>query len=263
MAKRCTGIFWLVSISALLIGCAGPSVAPSSKGQIQDSAPTLTAAELARLANLPDPRVESLPYSATGNGPIYEVWGKQYRVMRSARGYRQTGGASWYGVKFHGRLTSSREPFDMYQLTAAHRSLPIPCFARVTNLANGKSTVVRVNDRGPFHSERIIDLSFAAAVKLGFHDQGTAQVSVEVLEPKSAAGQSHLIAVGAFVDQAQAQRVMEQLLTLLGVAARVTRNAQMRYQLELGPIAAGPELERLKALLTTMDLGEISILSAQ
>lgn len=151
----------------------------------------------------------------------------------------------------------------MYQLTAAHRSLPIPCFARVTNLANGKSTVVRVNDRGPFHSERIIDLSFAAAVKLGFHDQGTAQVSVEVLEPKSAAGQSHLIAVGAFVDQAQAQRVMEQLLTLLGVAARVTRNAQMRYQLELGPIAAGLELERLKALLTTMDLGEISILSAQ
>ena len=135
--------------------------------------------------------MESLAYSASGNGLIYEVWGKQYRVMSSARGYQQTGGASWYGVKFHGRLTSSREPFDMYQLTAAHRSLPIPCFARVTNLENGKSTVVRINDRGPFHSERIIDLSFAAAVKLGFHDQGTAQVSVEVLEPKSATGRTH------------------------------------------------------------------------
>ena len=151
----------------------------------------------------------------------------------------------------------------MYQLTAAHRSLPIPCFARVTNLANGKSTVVRVNDRGPFHSERIIDLSFAAAVKLGFHDQGTAQVSVEVIEASSAAGQSHLIAVGAFVDQVQAQRAMEQLLSLLDVAARVTRNAHMLYRLEVGPISAGPELERLKALLTTMDLGEISILTAQ
>ena len=263
MAKPWTLFFGLLAISAALLGCAGPPIVPSSKGQIQDSAPTLTSAELTRLANLPDPRVEPLPYSATGNGPTYEVWGKQYQVMSSAQGYRQIGGASWYGVKFHGRLTSSREPFDMYQLTAAHRSLPIPCFARVTNLENGRSTVVRINDRGPFHSERIIDLSFAAAVKLGFHDQGTAQVSVEVLEPNSAAGRTHLIAVGAFIDQAQAQGVMEQLLTPLGVAARVTRNAQMRYQLELGPISAGAELERLTALLTTMDLGDITILSAQ
>ena len=263
MAKSWTLCFGLLAISAALFGCAGPSIVPISKGQIQDSAPALTSAELTRLANLPDPRVESLPYSAAGNGPTYEVWGKQYQFMSSGRGYRQTGGASWYGVKFHGRLTSSREPFDMYQLTAAHRSLPIPCFARVTNLANGRSTVVRINDRGPFHSERIIDLSFAAAVKLGFHDQGTAQVSVEVLEANSAAGLSHLIAVGAFIDQAQAQGVMEQLLAPLGLAARVTRNAQMRYQLELGPISAGAELERLTALLTTMDLGDITILSAQ
>ena len=263
MAKPRTQLFGLLAISVVLLGCAGTSKAPISKGQIQDSAPALTAAELTRLANLPDPPVESLAYSASGNGPTYEVWGKQYRVMSTARGYQQTGGASWYGVKFHGRLTSSREPFDMYQLTAAHRSLPIPCFARVTNLENGKSTVVRINDRGPFHSERIIDLSFAAAVKLGFHDQGTAQVSVEVLEPKSAAGRTHLIAVGAFIDQAQAQGVVEKLLTPLGLAARVTRNAQMRYQLELGPIAAGAELERLTALLTTMDLGDITILSAQ
>ena len=122
----------------------------------------------------------------------------------------------------------------MYQLTAAHRSLPIPCFARVTNLENGKSTVVRINDRGPFHSERIIDLSFAAAVKLGFHDQGTAQVSVEVLEPKSAAGRTHLIAVGAFIDQDR--RRGEKLLTPLGLATQVTRNIKC-VMAELGPIA--------------------------
>ena len=258
MAKPRTQLFGLLAISVVLLGCAGTSKAPISKGQIQDScqgqSPQSNAfGEFARLC-----------------GALATVLRVTVRLMRSGASntsYEQCSRlpadryASWYGV--HGRLTSSREPFDMYQLTAAHRSLPIPCFARVTNLENGKSTVVRINDRGPVHSERIIDLSFAAAVKLGFHDQGTAQVSVEVLEPKSAAGRTHLIAVGAFIDQAQAQGVVEKLLTPLGLAARVTRNAQMRYQLELGPIAAGAELERLTALLTTMDLGDITILSAQ
>ena len=247
----------------MLLGCTTPSIAPPSKGAIKDSAPALSSDELIRLANLPDPRVESLPPSALGNGPVYEVWGKQYRVMNSARGYRQTGSASWYGVKFHGRLTSSREPFDMYQLTAAHRSLPIPCFARVTNIENGKSTIVRINDRGPFHSGRIIDLSFAAAVKIGFHEQGTAQVSVEVVEMNEPSEQSYFIAVGTFLDQAQARRIMQRFLVPLSLTARITQNRQMLYRLELGPVSAGAELERLQALLTTMDLGEITILAVQ
>jgi rare lipoprotein A len=110
------------------------------------------------------------------------VFGKQYRVMPTAAGYREQGTASWYGVKFHGRPTSSGERYDMYRLTAAHKSLPIPTYVRVTNLDNQKSTVVRVNDRGPFHEHRIIDLSYAGAVKLGFADRGTARVLVEVVD---------------------------------------------------------------------------------
>ena len=244
-------------------GCVGSPSVPIVQGTIRDSAPKLTPAELARLADLPDPQVESLPYSAMGNGPIYEVWGKKYRVMSSARGYRQTGSASWYGVKFHGRLTSSREPFDMYELTAAHRSLPIPCFVRVKNLENGKSTIVRVNDRGPFHSERIIDLSFAAAVKLGFHQQGTALVVVETIDSNSPPELLHFIEVGIFVEQAQAQEVMGHLQGVLRVPARIIRNAPAQFHLELGPVAGDAELERLRALLITMDLGEITVVPAQ
>jgi rare lipoprotein A len=133
------------------------------------------------LARLPDPVPRSEPRSRYGNPETYVVFGKTYRVMPSARGYRETGIASWYGTKFHGRPTSSGEPYNMYQLTAAHRSLPIPAYVRVTNLANNKSTIVRVNDRGPFHQDRIIDLSYAAAVKLGFADHGTARVAVEAV----------------------------------------------------------------------------------
>tara|TARA_B100000900_G_scaffold357967_1_gene328624 strand:- start:1535 stop:1990 length:456 start_codon:yes stop_codon:yes gene_type:complete len=151
----------------------------------------------------------------------------------------------------------------MYELTAAHRSLPIPCFVRVKNLENGKSAIVRVNDRGPFHSERIIDLSFAAAVKLGFHQQGTAQVLVEAIDANSQLGPSHLIELGAFMEQAHAQRVQQQLLGMLGVPVRIVRSAQALYRLEVGPVFGDVELERLTAVLTTMDLGEITVVLAR
>ena len=127
----------------------------------------------------PVPREE--PRSAYGNPKTYSVWGETYQVMESAEGYQEEGLASWYGRKFHGYRTSSGEPFDMYRFTAAHRTLPLPTYARVTNLDNGKSLVVRVNDRGPFHSERIIDLSWAAAARLGIEGKGTGRVKVEAL----------------------------------------------------------------------------------
>jgi rare lipoprotein A len=218
---------------------------------------------MARLAKLPNPQVQALPRSKTGNGPVYEVWGKHYEVLPSAVGYRQSGGASWYGVKFHGRLTSSREPFDMYQLTAAHRSLPIPSFVRVTNLQNGKSSVVRVNDRGPFHSERIIDLSYAAAVKLGFHQQGTTQVLVEALAADTAPSQEPLIQVGSFSDREQAASALSQIQSIIRVSAQIVRSAPSLYSLQIGPVLAGAELERVKALLTTMDFGQIIVLPSQ
>ena len=142
-------------------------------------------------ANIPElpgdavPRPE--PKSKYGNGPVYEVLGKRYTVMNSSAGYSERGVASWYGKKFHGNLTSNREPYDMYAMTAAHKSLPLPTYVSVKNLRNDKSVVVRVNDRGPFLHNRIIDLSYAAALKLDMVRDGTALVEVTAIsfdEPK-------------------------------------------------------------------------------
>ncbi len=130
-------------------------------------------------AQEPNPRME--PRSQYGNHSPYQVLGKKYQVLERAEGYKEQGLASWYGVKFHGRLTSSREPYDMYAFTAAHKTLPLPAYARVTNLDNGISVIVRVNDRGPFHAGRIIDLSYAAANKLGILARGTGRVEVEAI----------------------------------------------------------------------------------
>lgn len=125
------------------------------------------------------PRYE--PPRAAGNMSQYQVWGKTYRVMESNDGYVARGVASWYGEKFHGHKTSNGETFDMYSMSAAHKSMRIPSYARVTNLDNGQSVIVRVNDRGPFHGDRLIDLSYAAAKKLGYKSRGTAKVEVEAI----------------------------------------------------------------------------------
>ena len=132
---------------------------------------------------IPEPEVVAEPRSRYGNRSPYTVLGKAYTVREDAGGYVEQGLASYYGNKFHGRRTSNLEVYDMYAFTAAHKSLPLPSFARVTNLDNGKSVVVRVNDRGPFHEGRVIDLSYAAAVKLGYRDKGTARVEVRGLRP--------------------------------------------------------------------------------
>lgn len=129
---------------------------------------------------IPEPEVVNEPRSRYGNRD-YAVLGKQYHVLDDPKGYVETGTASFYGQKFHGRRTSSLEVYDMYAFSAAHKTLPLPSFARVTNMANGKSVVVRVNDRGPFHDGRVIDLSYAAAVKLGVYPAGTARVEVRAL----------------------------------------------------------------------------------
>ena len=129
------------------------------------------------------PKLEK--YSKYGNPKSYKVFGKKYKTLRTHVGYAEEGIASWYGKKFHGRLTSSREVYNMYKLTAAHKSLPIPCYAKVTNLSNNKSIVVRINDRGPFKKGRIIDLSYAAAKKLDIVSKGTAKVYVEAIEARN------------------------------------------------------------------------------
>ena len=145
---------------------------------VSDTAPD----EIPDVDAIPEPEVRDEPRSPAGNRD-YSVLGKRYKVMDDPEGYVETGLASYYGKKFHGRRTSNQEVYDMYAFTAAHKTLPLPSFARVTNLDNGKSIVVRINDRGPFHPGRVIDLSYAAAVKLGYRDKGTARVEVRALTP--------------------------------------------------------------------------------
>ncbi|MGI9234161.1 MAG: septal ring lytic transglycosylase RlpA family protein [Woeseiaceae bacterium] len=142
-----------------------------------------------RIPDLPGdaiPRHE--PRSRYGNGPNYEVFGKHYTVMASGRGYQERGVASWYGKKFHGNLTSNREVYDMYAMTAAHKTLPLPSYVRVRNLVNDRSVVVRVNDRGPFVHNRIIDLSYSAALKLDMINDGTSMVEVTIIDLDAPSG---------------------------------------------------------------------------
>ena len=174
---------------------AGGLFRPAESDAVPDYIPDVDA--------IPEPEVRAEPRARSGNRD-YAVLGKRYKVLDSAHGYMEQGGASYYGNKFHGRRTSSGEVYDMYAFTAAHKSLPLPSYARVTNLDNGKSVVVRVNDRGPFHSNRIIDLSYAAAVKLGYREKGVARVEVRALTP----GASSELAVGYRFDMQQDGRVM-------------------------------------------------------
>ena len=178
--KRPVLAFLLVAwVGTALGGC---TLAPKHIGHTRDDGPGgPLPSNPDRIA---DARPRSEPLNPGANSPYTAPGGRKYAPFQSLTPYRQRGLASWYGRKFHGKPTSSGERYDMYAMTAAHTILPIPSYARVTNLSNGRSVVVRVNDRGPFHAERIIDLSYAAAYKLGFVDAGSVQVEVEAILPR-------------------------------------------------------------------------------
>jgi len=187
----------------------GGVYAPHVRDNAPDHVPDVDA--------IPEPVVQALPRSRYGNRSPYQVLGRSYHVLNDATGFVETGIASYYGEKFHGRRTSNQEVYDMYAFTAAHKSLPLPSFARVTNLDNGRSVVVRVNDRGPFHAGRVIDLSYAAAVKIGIHESGLGRVEVRALTPGSAppallvSGPNQYLQVGAFSVHANAERALARL----------------------------------------------------
>jgi len=278
----------LLSSSVLLLAaCQSASVPPSSSAPVanagrysisQDRAPSqpLDLSQIREVIPVP------LNRTMAGNRSPYTVNGRSYRVMQSEEGFQQTGLASWYGEKFHGHQTSNGEVFDMYQVSAAHTGLPIPSFLRVTNLENQRSIVVRVNDRGPFHNDRIIDLSYAAAYKLGFSNQGTALVHIEAIVPSqnvilaantatnpastvtgstvAAAGERYLQA-GAFSDLRAAQRLSDRLrdLTSRPVFIRSIQAADTRQQLHrvrVGPISDPNEIERISDLMQSANLGQ-------
>lgn len=201
------------------------------------------------------------PLARYGNRSPYEVLGKRYTVMGSSHGYRERGIASWYGSKFHGRRTSSGEIFDMHLATAAHRSLPLPTYAEVTNLDNGRRMVVKINDRGPFHDDRLIDLSYGAAVKLGVVATGTARVEVraisfdDALPPRSAVkvAEGSFLQVGAFRSRDAAEelagRMMQAHLQPVSIQA-----VGEWYKVWLGPYPGGHELETTRRRVVELGL---------
>lgn len=184
--------------------------------------------------------------SRYGNPKSYTVRGKTYHVLPTADHYVARGTASWYGKKFHGRLTSTREPYDMHALTAASPVLPIPCYVRVTNLNNQRSIIVRVNDRGPFAKGRIMDLSYAAAVQLGYANAGTAPVEVRSIDtralsasPSNALNRSLLyLQVGAFHDRLRAEQLKAKLQGAITQPILITppQGAQTTYRVQIGPL---------------------------
>jgi len=217
-------IVGVAAIALALAGCGStppaaektpaPAKTAKSGGYYLDDGPDAT----------PPPNLDAIPDAVPRDEPLnpfanrsYSALGSTYTPQTERRAYSEEGLASWYGRRFHGKKTASGELYDMYAMTAAHPTLPIPSYARVTSLANGKSVVVRINDRGPFHSKRIIDLSYTAAYKLGYLGSGSSRVRVESLDPASHDTQGETVKegvylqVGAFSRQANAQQLLMRL----------------------------------------------------
>ncbi|NOY16705.1 MAG: septal ring lytic transglycosylase RlpA family protein [Gammaproteobacteria bacterium] len=252
-------ISWLLIL--LLAGCGSSGKKKTGGGYYLDDGPPKSTLDLAKVKDAV-PHME--PLSATGNKP-YVVFGKRYVPLKSSQGFRQKGTASWYGKKFHGKRTSSGEAYDMYKMTAAHTVLPLPSYVRVTNLRNGRSVVVRVNDRGPFKHDRVMDLSYAAAMKLDVVKSGTAAVEIvavgensfnrtdQAIETRQAASDPLLfIQLGAFSNQDAAYSLQRHLRGAGYRTAKVSRFIQS--QIELYRVRIGPLLQPGNADFILADL---------
>jgi rare lipoprotein A len=220
----------------------------------------------ADLDKIPEAVPKAEPRSAKGNPRFYNVLGKRYFVLATADGYAERGIASWYGPGFHAATTSNGERYDMYAMTAAHKTLPLPTYVQVTNLRNGRSVVVRVNDRGPFKDGRIIDVSYAAASKLDMLRDGTTFVEVRALTPVQKANPPPAptpaplyVQAGAFGTEANASRLLEQLRNA-GVSQTFVRADQMEgqalYRVRIGPIPSVAEFDRVLARLRALGVAD-------
>ncbi|VAX02276.1 Septum-associated rare lipoprotein A [hydrothermal vent metagenome] len=271
-------VFLLLTSSLLLSACG--SLPHNRYGFAQDSAPTKDV-DHTRVTNAV-PKIE--PRSKYGNPKSYVVQGKRYTVRQSARGFEQTGHASWYGTKFHGHRTSSGEPYDMYAMTAAHKTLPIPSYVEVHNLDNQRKIIVRVNDRGPFVSGRIIDLSYVAAKKLGITTKGTGRVKIRVIDPAASTktsqasttpvtlsrpatpqpvtiatnnpGQLYL-QVGAFTNHDNASQLLNRLVNAtqqnISINRKATNNYNV-YRVRIGPLQSEADALKLRSQLSPLGI---------
>ena len=255
----------------LVSGCSS-----SRYSQYHDSAPTGDI-DLRRIDNVV-PRAE--PRSKYGNSPSYVVRGKRYYVMQDSRNFVERGVASWYGKKFHGHRTSSGETYDMYKMSAAHKNLPLPTYVEVRHLHNGKSIIVRVNDRGPFHDNRIIDLSYAAAKKLGITAQGTGVVEIRAIDPYQYHRDKHMaqksaeqpvrtttatstdyrlfLQVGAFVSRTNAEQLRSRLLAELGSHSINTGYSEEKnvYRVRIGPLINVEQADQLAMRIAQLGFAE-------
>ena len=276
-------IFKIVASVATLfviVSCSSVSSPPENPNDgrysiTQDRAPSKPI----ELGSIPDVVPAPVVRTLAGNRSPYSVLGETYFVLPSEEGYSERGIASWYGEKFHGHKTSNGEVFDMYHVSAAHKSLPIPSFLKVTNLDNNRTIVVRVNDRGPFHGDRIIDLSYAAALKLGYAEIGTARVELEAIVTEKLSNEYGLeqdsnlkrgaikpsrsseqyLQVAAFSNQLSAkrlsQKLKEMIISPVLVSSMKDSAGKVLYRVRIGPIDDPAELKKITEQLVSADLG--------
>jgi rare lipoprotein A len=289
--------------SILCIALAGCSLThrPSKPGQPETPRASIPSGSAVPqpppgVLSIPDAVPRPEPRGTRGNPPFYEVFGKRYYVLASSEGFVERGTASWYGPGFHAASTSLGEPYDMYAMTAAHKTLPIPAYAEVTNLRNGRKVVVRINDRGPFVGDRIIDLSYTAAAKLDMLLAGTAPVEVRVIStrggPGSAApppsvpapvapapppvtvvnapavknpgGQAMFIQAGVFSDHENARRRVEALLAAgieLASLDEIPRNERALHRVRVGPFASVEEFDFNMKRLRELGINDARLLT--
>jgi peptidoglycan lytic transglycosylase len=291
MANKFRYIMVCVLVATGLASCnLMPGLAP-----VKDSAPSVSVD--------PEKIIDAIPrrdqITRAGNKNPYTVLGKTYHLLASSEGYKEQGLASWYGTKFHGRPTANGERYSLYGMTAAHRTLPIPAYVKVTNLENNRTAIVRVNDRGPFHHQRIIDLSYAAAVKLGYAEQGTARVQVEVITPdtpralpvtatstlatataavittttKSApqrvaplqgaqGSERYFLQVAAFRDFTLASKLQRQLASVTTRPVQISATEPAGYyRVQIGPIKQLQQVQQISERLIEMNMGQPRLIS--
>lgn len=264
----------VLMLSTLLASCA-----------VKDSAPDSYARDW---RSIKDAVPQYEPYSRYGNPGNYEVFGQQYKVLESNAGFSEKGIASWYGTKFHGERTSSGEPYDMFAMTAAHKTLRIPAYVEVTNLTNNRKAIVKVNDRGPFHEGRVIDLSYAAATRLGVAEAGTAPVSIRVIETKNPldesdvitnsaipessvakgakSGEQFYVQVAAFSSELNARRLLNDLKDKKFRSVRIhvenhEEPDEMMYRVRIGPVPSLLIAERLISQLKEINHNNVRIVA--
>jgi rare lipoprotein A len=262
------GFVTVLLLVTLFAGCSSQETLDTG-----DNAP-LNPKDLSGVQNAV-PRVE--PHSRYGNPESYVVFGKRYYTKSSSAGYTERGIASWYGTKFHGRRTSSGEPYDIYKMTAAHKTLPLPTYAHVTNLRNGRTIIVKINDRGPFHANRIIDLSYAAAARLGILEYGTGLVEVEAIDPSKPAPQPPAVTrqavagdpttlflqVGAFSNRDNAERLGKRLQSSNLGEVHITEahnTARPLYRVRIGPLTTVDDADRISNSLISLGISDTRVI---